>query len=324
MAKKIKVSDESLNSYNLRIKTSGIELGRFQRNPIMLFNHHRSLRGSKDDILPIGTWMDLVVEGTDMFAVPVFDMEDEFAAKIAGKYERNVLSAASIGIYVKEVIEAIDENGNSYYLVTKCELREISLVDIPSNEFAVAFYDENDEPVDADFVLALAAESKTKLTLPMTNTAINGLLGLSADADEATQVAAIKKLQEFKTENTELKAKNAEYEQDEKDRQAQEITTLVDAAAQEGRIEDADKETYVELMTDNFELGKKVLAKQTKTPTIKEFLAKGKDGDSGTGEMTFSEMRKNKPDQLMKLKTDNPDAFNELYKSEFGVDYKFQ
>lgn len=143
MADRIILSDESINSYGYRVLTKGIDLSAMKKNPVMLYDH-RSY-----SYLPIGTWKSLRVEGDQLTAEPVFDMEDEQAATIAGKYERKILNAASIGI---EILAWSDDPadmvaGQSRPTVTKCKLYEASIVPIPSNTNAVRLY-RNGEPVD--------------------------------------------------------------------------------------------------------------------------------------------------------------------------------
>lgn len=65
-------SDETLNSYGFYVLTAGIDMRKFLQNPIMLWNHSRSY-GSKNDVLPIGRWENLKVEGGRLMADAVFD-----------------------------------------------------------------------------------------------------------------------------------------------------------------------------------------------------------------------------------------------------------
>ena len=95
------LSDESINSYGFWVLTEGIGMERFLKNPIMLFNHHRTSRGKTDEILPIGRWENLTVENGVLYGTPVFDEKDEFAMKIKSKLESGILSSCSIGISVK-------------------------------------------------------------------------------------------------------------------------------------------------------------------------------------------------------------------------------
>ena len=81
---------------------SVIDLTRFEKNPVMLFNHHRTCMGRRDEILPIGRWEDLKVEDGVLTGVSVFDGKDEFAVKIRDKVEGGFLCGCSVGIRVRE------------------------------------------------------------------------------------------------------------------------------------------------------------------------------------------------------------------------------
>ncbi len=72
---KFTVSDETLNSYGSVVLTSGINIARFQRNPIMLHMHDR-------DKGVIGRWENITKEGDKLTAEAVFDDTTELGAKV--------------------------------------------------------------------------------------------------------------------------------------------------------------------------------------------------------------------------------------------------
>ena len=84
------VSDESKNSYGLRIITAGMQNERFLNNPVMLDLHDRSK--------VLGRWENLRVEGKVILADDVWDEEDPDALKIKGKVDRGFIKGCSIGI----------------------------------------------------------------------------------------------------------------------------------------------------------------------------------------------------------------------------------
>jgi len=140
---RIILSDENtLNSYGFRVLTEGIDLSRFDSNPVMLWGHQANST-------PIGRWKDLRIEDGRLTAEPEFDMEDEFAANIARKYEKGFVNAASVGLILKGFSEAEEDMlpGQAYPTVTKCELAEASLVSVPSNGSAVRLYDLSGQPI---------------------------------------------------------------------------------------------------------------------------------------------------------------------------------
>lgn len=334
MSKPILVSDESVNSYNIRILTAGGDLSRFQKNPIMLLNHIRAAHGGKtDDILPLGTWIDLKVEGTKIYATPKFDIEDEFAAKIAGKFERGVIRSASIGIIpLKMHQEGVDDQGRAIFWVTKWILMEISLVDIPSNENAVAFYDENDQPIELSAVIAKfsASTSKPKIEVPMKFQNVPALLGLTA---EATDEQVGEKIKSLLALNAKLEKEVGNYKAQAEAARKKEIEDLVTLAVKEGRMPEAEKDQYTKLLGLAFDETKAIIEglpvrKQIKLSDVprKKVIPFAKDGnknDKITFEgMTFSDMQKKCPDKLGTLKAENFEMFNDLYRAEYGKDYR--
>lgn len=150
--KRIKVSDETENTYGVSVLTSGISLTRFKKNPVMFFSHNTYQP-------PIGLWKDLRIENTSLSAEPVFDEEDDAAMKLAGKYERGFLKGASIGIRVKEIQRIEDPSGKkpTRRIITKSELMEISLTGNPSNTNALQLYASSGEPIQANDQAAFSA-----------------------------------------------------------------------------------------------------------------------------------------------------------------------
>ncbi|NMA73133.1 MAG: hypothetical protein GX963_03030 [Bacteroidales bacterium] len=118
-----------VNSKGFRIDINGIDLTRFIKNPVMLFEHNRAN--------VIGLWEDIRKEHNKLTAVPKFDTDDAEALSISGKVERGFLKGASMGIVVLETKEIENE-----LVVTKSDLFEASIVTIPSDSGAVRLYNK--------------------------------------------------------------------------------------------------------------------------------------------------------------------------------------
>jgi HK97 family phage prohead protease len=133
--KEIVLSDETLNRYGYRVLTRGIQLEAFLRNPVMFYNHNRST-------LPIGRWENIRRDDGKLIATPVFDTADAFALQIKRKFEDGFINAASIGLSVVATSneQAAMLPGQKWPTVTKCELFEVSIVDIPANANAIKLY----------------------------------------------------------------------------------------------------------------------------------------------------------------------------------------
>lgn len=344
MPKELLVSDESINSHNVIVVTAGIDTARFAKNPIMLFNHIRvgdysNKENGKNMILPIGTWKDLRKDGKQMYSTPVFDEKDEFAVTVKGKHERGVMRSASIGIVPTEVVRIEFDDKPNLYKVLKSELREISICDIPSNQNAVAFYDDSEKPLELSDVIELAAPGQGNNNPTILKTMENNFsfvpvsLGLSATATQEQVVTKIGEMQQFQIKNLELSAKVTALENQIKAFQQAEVISLVDAAVKDGKITAAQKPAYLKLAEADLENTKLILGGLKATTQINLSDIPTKEipnvGGGGSSEkvthkgMTFSELQRKDVEALTALKLSDQTAFNNLYKSEFGTDFKF-
>lgn len=146
MGKRIVLSDSNLNRYGYRVLTEGIELNAFKKNPILLYMHFRD-EGTPlwGNYKAIGHWKDIRVEDGVLSAEPVFDEVDELSKTVAAKFNAGTFNAASIGIRIlatsgeKELLVP----GQTRETVTKCDLMEASIVDVPANANAVRLYDRS-------------------------------------------------------------------------------------------------------------------------------------------------------------------------------------
>ena len=161
------LSDESINDRGYRILTSGINLERFKKNPVMLWMHRRDNGWDLTQVLPIGIWENIRIEEGKLLADPKFDENEKFAQLIKMKVENNLIRGCSIGI---NPIEFSDdpknlEKGQTRSTVTKCELYEASIVDIPSNKNTVRLFSATDETEVPILINNEMAEKKeTQLT----------------------------------------------------------------------------------------------------------------------------------------------------------------
>jgi len=327
--KRIRLTDNSYNSYNMRVITSGGDWSRFKTNPILLYAHIRA--GYKDGklVTPPGRWKDMQFSDTEVTAVPEFDMDDPDAAILAGKYERGFLNAASIGIEPLEVsYDGQDEFGNDLYSITRWRAMEASVTDIPSNGSAIAFYNSDFEPIELSAVIELAAPSSTKIDVPdMKFEHVPVKLGLSADASVDQVNAKIKELQSAQVQLSALQAENEQLKAQVKASRDAEIGTLLSTAKADKKIGEGDVANYRQMLELNFETGKAIiegLQPRVKLSDIPKTPAEGgKTMQFKYEGKTYTEMMQTDSAALTKLKADSPETFNKLYKAEFGKDYKF-
>ncbi|GAB4129563.1 MAG: hypothetical protein Fur0027_14490 [Raineya sp.] len=193
------LSDESLNRYGTRILTKGLSLGNFLKNPVMFYNHDRSR-------LPIGKWENVKKVDGKLVATPTFDIGDEFAKEVKRKFEDGYLNSASIGILVLGTSNEPELmlQGQSLPTITKCELLEASVVDVPANANAVKLYHK----ADNGELLELSFEDFSKIDFDMEN---KKLLELEVKIDALqTKLDSLQGLLEEQKQKPTLKAKASE------------------------------------------------------------------------------------------------------------------
>lgn len=139
------LSDESINERGYRILTSGIDISRFEKNPVMLWMHRRDSDFNFSSVLPIGKWENIRLDNGKLMADPVFDEKDPFAQHIKRKVDGGFLNAASIGVDIRKYTSEKEflVEGQTRPTVTECELFEASIVDIPANPNTVQLMSGN-------------------------------------------------------------------------------------------------------------------------------------------------------------------------------------
>lgn len=309
-----KVSTEEVNTYGIIIRTAGGDFRAFLNNPVMLYNH--------DERCVVGKWENLRVEGTDLLADPVFDLEDEDAAKIAGKVDRDVIRATSISLRPRKAQE-IQLDDRSAIEVTEWELREISIASIPSNRSALRLVDENDQEIVLGETIALSDIVPTQVgvtpkqtTQTMDLKAMAVVLKLAETATEAEVLTALNAAVGAQTELAEMKKNLASQ------RKA-EAVKLCDAAIADKRLDATKKEIFLKMADDNFEFFKTALESIPKPTNLADYA---KQGAKQSVSEVFNEDEEaiklydnyDKRGLLARLKKDNSEEFKRLFKAKFG------
>lgn len=316
MAKEVIISNSRVNCYGSRVLTSGIDLTQFKRNPILLWMHRRGY----GDSMPIGRIENLRIEGDNLIGTPVFDEKDEFAKKIAQKWEDDFLRMASAGIEIVEHSTAPELilQGQTRPTVTRCRLEEVSIVDIGGNDDALKLYHngqlltlaKGEDNEHLPLLELSAAEPETK---PQNQNKMNKeillLLGLPEAATENDALGAIRLLKE-KAEKVETLTLSS-------------ITAVVDAAVTDRRITADQKDHFIGL-------GKKAgieslsatlaLMKPTQKPTTA--INPSADVPAPDQPTTFAKLSEVPADQIKELKLSNLKEYIRLYKAEYGCEPK--
>lgn len=319
MAKEVIISTSRLNCYGFRVLTEGIDTDQYSKNPVLLWMHNRPMRGTVDEVLPIGRMENLRVEGDKLIGTPVFDMSDPFAKKIADKWEQGILKMASAGLAVLEESNAPEHivEGQRFSTVTRSKLVEVSIVDIGANDNALALYRDNklvdlkEESEITKTLAALLAEATNDVQpnkssiMPLKDIALK--LGLPDNATQEQIVAAIGGLQE---ENKTLKAEKEAAG-------VKSIELAVDQAVSAGKITADKKQHFVEL-------GKKA-GLESLTETLKLMSGPVRPTDvlhqtTPASDGGYKKLSEVPVSELAKLRKEQPMEYRKLYKAEYGVE----
>lgn len=311
------LNDETVtNSYGFRTKNSGINLERFKANPVILDSHWN---GTGD---VIGRWENIKIDGTQLLADAVFDMDDEFAARIAGKVERGFLKGTSMGFSPaeKDTDWNFKKGEDGVPELMSCELMEASICAIPSNRKSlVKLYSKSQVELSADQIkLSLNVNEtllKTNMSVFKLSVAALAAMNLEhADCENSSLVsAAVEKLaanhkqksEELTTAQTrikELEAKIAEVEN-------AEVISLVDEAINAGKLNATRRESILAFAKVDPAGAKAMLEDlaprqnlQTKNPGL------------GAGEVkTLEDFQKLSHEQQLAFKQTNPEDYKKLF-----------
>lgn len=313
MKKEVVISNSSLNSYGFRVLTEGIDTHQFERNPILLWMHNRPLRGTTDEVLPLGRVENLRIDGDSLIGTPVFDETDPFAQRIKAKWDAGILKMVSAGLDVLEQSDA-PENlvaGQKFATVTRCRLREVSIVDIGANDDALVLQyqgktinlaESNDEPIFLK-----------KLFNNLSNTdemkQISLALGLT---EEATEQAVLEQIEHLKTLAADAEKLNEQLAQ----QKNAAICLAVDSAVEQHKILAENKEHFVRLgEAAGLDTLKATLAMM---PTMRRPM--DLIDQKATSDSTYKTLHDVPADRLQQLYDEHHDEYMRLYRAEYGVE----
>lgn len=314
--------DESVNTHGFRMLTSGANLTEFMKNPVMLLNHN-------DWSMPIGRWEKIRIEGTQILADPVFDDSDPVGREVKRKWEADFIRAASIGSWAPEEVTDMPEfklPTQTGPTVLKWTVREASVVTIPGNHNALAFYDR------ATGNLIDLSDKNNVIKLFDFKSTHNGnnmkiLAGLFNLADTATEneVAdavrlALSDRDRLKNENATLTKRVDDLTKAEKARKSTEAIALIDSAIKDGRLDAKAKDSYIKLFDTDYDSAKTVLESLPKRQSIAGRIETGEGNTelSDLQKMTWEQL--DKAGKLVTLRDKYPDAYKEMFKTRFGVE----
>lgn len=309
--KRVRITNDSLNSYGTRVLTAGMNVEQYQRNPVLLYMHERGN--------VIGYVKDLKVEDGEVTGELMFDEASELSVRCKKQYEFGSLKMVSAGLDILETSEDPEllVQGQTRPTVTKSKLFEVSLVDVGSNDDAIVLQKDGKKITlgkDSECPLPLLNNNNQKQK-QMEQKMVAMQLGLPATATEAEINAKLDELKTAKEENERLQQKNAALT-------LASITAAVEKAVGEKRITPDKKDEFINL---GKEVGQEKLERilSAISPQMKLSSVIGHQGGAATEPTTYKKLSDVPSGQLTTLRKEQPDEYKRLYKEEYGMECEF-
>lgn len=311
MSKRVRISNDSLNSYGTRVLTAGMNVEQYCRNPVLLYMHERGN--------VIGYVKDVKVENDEVTGELVFDEATELSRRCKRQFEFGSLKMVSAGL---DIIELSEDSkylvaGQTSPTITKSKLFEVSVVDIGANDDALVLKKDGKRITlgrDGECPLPeLTSNKPLKQEHQMESKAIALQLGLPETATDAEIAEKLGELKLAKEENAKL--------QKEKDALTlASITSLVEKAIGEKRIGADKKDEFVSL---GKEIGAEKLSSvfAAMSPQVKLSTVLGQHGTAKTDvPVTYKKLSEVPGDKLAEMREQQPDEYKRLYKAEYGME----
>lgn len=312
MSKRIRITNNILNSYGTRVLTEGLNVEQYCRNPVLLYMHDR---GSV-----IGYVKDLKVEGEEITGELMFDEASELSVRCKKQYEFGSLRMVSIGIDILEMSESPEYlvEGQTRPTITKSKLFEVSLVDVGANDDAIRLTKDG-------ATIELGKDGSCQIPLLNTNNQNSKkmelkdfalMLGLPETADEAAVRAEVAVLKAAKN--------NADTLAQEKEQlMLASITQVVETAISEKRINADRKDQFIKLgKTTGIDELKNIFAAMSPQQKLSTVIST-QTGSPVAVPVTYSKLSEVPADQMMELRENNREEYARLYKAEYGMECTF-
>jgi len=309
---RVRLTNDSLNSYGTRVLTDGLDIEQYNRNPVLLWMHQRGQ--------VIGTLTDIQKEHGEITAQLNFDEASELSQRCKKQWEFGSLRMVSVGI---DILAWSDDpnlavEGQTMATITKSKLTEVSVVDIGANDDAIRLnYQGQQLNLSAGGACPLPSlynqSNQPQSTYPteMDTKVLALKLGLPEGADETAIYAKI----------DEIKATSAEVETLRAEKEAviqREVEALVDGAVAEKKIELKMRDHFIELGKS---LGAESLRTTLQAMSPREKLsATLNSSGQAVQPKTYAKLSDVPSEELMQLRESDPDRYKQLYKAEYGID----
>lgn len=305
--RRIVLCSGKVNRYGYRIVPSGVVLDAYLKNPVILTLHDTK-------ILSIGKMTDIRIDQDGEYkgqltALPEFDMDDPIAVDVARKYEKGYLNSCSMG---HDPIESSDDPslalpGQKLATVTKTELLEVSMTNIPGDRDAIGMTLDSENGGD------LTRLSKIKEQSELNNNKIEKMeelakeLGLAQGASDAEILNAVITLK--------LSAESAKEAQ---------IEALMTLGKTKGVVTDENLPSYKKLAFADYDSTATLInnvevkaatpeVNPNQTLSIAEQLKAASGGNTlGVEQITHFKLSKENPTELMRIKKEEPELYEKL------------
>lgn len=311
--RRVRITNDSLNSYGTRVLTAGMNVDQYNRNPVLLYMHERGQ--------VIGLVKNLSVDEGEVTGELVFDEATELSRRCKKQWEFGSLKMVSVGIDILETSESKEHlvEGQTRPTVSRSKLVEVSLVDIGANDDAIVLRRDGKTitmGMDGECCLPLLKNNKNEKEMELKKIALS--LGLPETATEADVTAKIGELQAAKVENEKLLKESESLKKEKAALELSGITGVVEKAIGEKKIGSEKKEQFVEL-------GKKIGAEELQKTfdamqvqvKLSHIVGGGSAGGAKGGWKKLSDVP---ADELMKLRADDPAEYKRLYRAEYGME----
>lgn len=237
MGNRVRLTNDTLNSYGYRVLTEGVDTTQYERNPILLYMHCRGLA--------IGLIKDIKKENGEITGELSFDEATDLSRQCKQQWEFGSLRMVSIGFEVVETSDAAEliVPDQRYATVTKARLIEVSLVDIGANNDAIRLHKDGQLITlseGGDCPLPRLNHKPTNNQPQMDIKTLALTLGLPETADEAAVNAKLAELQQKNAEADSLRQENDSLK-------LAQITAAVDGAIAAKKIPAENKQHFLDL-----------------------------------------------------------------------------
>ena len=317
--RRVRITNDRLNSYGSRVLTSGLDVKQYERNPVLLYMHERGN--------VIGYVKDLEKTDSEVTGELVFDEASELSIRCKKQWDFGSLKMVSAGL---DIVELSDDpllllEGQTSPTVTKSKLYEVSLVDIGANDDAIVLKKDGKQITlgkDSACPLPLLAKKKEPLIQQneeeMEMKSIAKQLGL-AETASAEEISA--KIETMKSETSEL----SKMKESRDSLELEMVTGMVSKSVEDGKVNASKKDVLLNL---GKEIGHERLQEvmdavcAPKHASLKDMVNSTSGAHVEDGWSKYKKLSEVPCGEIMKLKTESPAEYSRLYKSEYGMDYE--